>query len=149
MANEQVRAAVTGGSAKRKRNEEEEDGSTVQAQSLNEDSDCPICFDSLKAGGTLTFCRGTCGANFHMHCIQMWIGEKQRPSRVQTVDRRGWKKAKQCQHLTWKGGTPTLRTFRDSLRSAIRAPTIPLPTVVAGVVATNIRQEPSVSDAAF
>jgi SWIM zinc finger/Ring finger domain len=43
---------------------------------LEHDSDCPICFDSLCGSGEgaqlLTYCRGTCGANFHADCIRAW-----------------------------------------------------------------------------
>jgi hypothetical protein len=46
---------------------------------LEGDSDCPICFDSMNAGTqTLTYCRSTCGANFHNECIQHWLGQNTR-----------------------------------------------------------------------
>ena len=35
--------------------------------------DCPICFENL--GSTLSelsYCKGTCGTNFHKECIKMW-----------------------------------------------------------------------------
>ena len=35
--------------------------------------DCPICFDELGSNlSQLTYCKGTCGTNFHSKCIQMW-----------------------------------------------------------------------------
>ena len=35
--------------------------------------DCPICFESLGSNlSSLTYCKGTCGTNFHKECIQMW-----------------------------------------------------------------------------
>lgn len=39
-----------------------------------DDSDCPICFDTLD-DGSVTFCRGACGANFHAACIQRWLSQ--------------------------------------------------------------------------
>jgi Ring finger domain/SWIM zinc finger len=40
-----------------------------------DDSDCPICFDTLwqEAASKLTYCRGTCGANFHAACLSRWL----------------------------------------------------------------------------
>ena len=36
--------------------------------------DCPICFDELGSDlSQLTFCKSTCGTNFHKKCIQMWV----------------------------------------------------------------------------
>ncbi|KAL3803444.1 hypothetical protein ACHAWO_003599 [Cyclotella atomus] len=36
-------------------------------------ADCPICFDDLGSDLTLlTFCKGTCGTNFHKECISTW-----------------------------------------------------------------------------
>lgn len=35
--------------------------------------DCPICFDDLGSNlSQLTYCKGTCGTNYHKGCIQMW-----------------------------------------------------------------------------
>ena len=44
----------------------------VARKSLEEDSDCPICFDSMADGESLAFCRAMCGANFHSSCIDRW-----------------------------------------------------------------------------
>jgi hypothetical protein len=51
----------------------EEENNSKNRKTLDEDSDCPICFESLKDGSEpLTFCRAMCGANFHASCIQRW-----------------------------------------------------------------------------
>ena len=68
----QKRAGV-GGTAGTKDNDDEDDG-TVKRKSLEADADCPICFDPLEEG-TLVFCRGTCGTNFHAGCIQRWMAQ--------------------------------------------------------------------------
>jgi len=31
-----------------------------------QDQDCPICFDAMREKEELTYCRGTCGSNFHI-----------------------------------------------------------------------------------
>lgn len=43
-----------------------------------EGNECPICFDDLGGKGNmshLTFCKATCGMNFHKECINMWTKE--------------------------------------------------------------------------
>ena len=38
-----------------------------------EGGECPICFDDLGSNlSQLTFCRQTCGTNFHAACMHMW-----------------------------------------------------------------------------
>tara|TARA_R110002050_G_scaffold147012_1_gene272613 strand:- start:1385 stop:2539 length:1155 start_codon:yes stop_codon:yes gene_type:complete len=40
---------------------------------IDEDSECPICFEDLEESGEeLVWCRATCGNNMHKDCIDMW-----------------------------------------------------------------------------
>jgi Ring finger domain/SWIM zinc finger len=71
LANAQVRAAVLHPSP-----DTAEAASGVPRRQLTpDDSDCPICFDTLlnEAESKLTYCRGTCGANFHAACLSRWL----------------------------------------------------------------------------
>lgn len=75
MANEQVRASYAAslkGECDTTTNDDE--SGKDKRKTLDQDADCPICFDSL-ASGTLTFCRSTCGTNFHEDCIRRWLGQ--------------------------------------------------------------------------
>lgn len=47
----------------------------AQRKSLEADCDCPICFDAMTEGTSLTYCRAACGTNFHSDCIQRWVGQ--------------------------------------------------------------------------
>jgi Ring finger domain/SWIM zinc finger len=74
LANESVRknyAQLKEGGEPRSQNP---DDLYAPRRPLEHDSDCPICFDSLGGSGgqLLTYCRGTCGANFHADCIRAW-----------------------------------------------------------------------------
>jgi Ring finger domain/SWIM zinc finger len=77
LANDQVRAAVAAsqGSSSDVSSVASVVPSSVQRRSLLDDSDCPICFDDLtnEPESKVTFCRGTCGANFHLACISRWL----------------------------------------------------------------------------
>lgn len=44
----------------------------VQRRSLEQDSDCPICFDDMTNLSETTYCRAQCGFNFHTNCIRIW-----------------------------------------------------------------------------
>jgi Ring finger domain len=44
----------------------------VQRRSLEQDSDCPICFDEMTDLSETTYCRAQCGFNFHSKCIRLW-----------------------------------------------------------------------------
>jgi len=72
LANERVRAAVAGGTSPP---EESTKRRTLEAG----DSDCPICFDDLSScpETQLTFCRTSCGFNFHADCIRRWLSTGQ------------------------------------------------------------------------
>jgi predicted nucleic acid-binding Zn finger protein len=73
LANESVRQNYA--QLKRGEGAPDEDPGYAPRRPLEEDSDCPICFDSLGSGSgpqILTYCRGTCGANFHADCIRAW-----------------------------------------------------------------------------
>ncbi len=42
------------------------------------EGECPICFDPLGTHiSRLTFCKKTCGQNFHLGCIKMWKSQCQ------------------------------------------------------------------------
>ena len=73
LANEQVRSTYA---ASLKQTDDDVSTSTsgVQRRTLEQDADCPICFDTM-AEGELTFCRVTCGTNFHEDCIRRWLGQ--------------------------------------------------------------------------
>ena len=50
-----------------------DDDTNAVARKEVEGVDCPICFDELGSNlSQLTYCKGTCGTNFHKTCIQMW-----------------------------------------------------------------------------
>ena len=62
------------------------DAGLATRRPLEDGSDCPICIDALvvdskaklssssssSLAATLTYCRGTCGTNFHSDCIRTW-----------------------------------------------------------------------------
>ena len=86
LANDQVRAAVVAAASQNGSSTTDisstssttlldDQPSSVQRRSLLDDSDCPICFDDLthEPESKVTFCRGTCGANFHEACIRRWL----------------------------------------------------------------------------
>eukprot|EP00985_Skeletonema_marinoi_P032190 scaffold39073_cov186-Skeletonema_marinoi.AAC.4 len=51
----------------------DEDGDNAVSRKDVDGEDCPICFDELGSNlSQLTYCKGTCGTNFHKSCIQMW-----------------------------------------------------------------------------
>jgi Ring finger domain/SWIM zinc finger len=57
---------------------EDEKGHAVEGvnrKSLDDDADCPICFDTMEPGASLAYCRAACGTNFHSDCIQRWLGQ--------------------------------------------------------------------------
>lgn len=37
---------------------------------------CPICYDELGDGATLTFCREGCGSNVHTKCMKLWADNR-------------------------------------------------------------------------
>jgi Ring finger domain/SWIM zinc finger len=91
LANAHVRAAVVGATSTAaaaaaaaaaadgtdgKEDAETKQETGVQRRSLDEDADCPICFDDLKSESldALVYCQSTCGANFHAACITRWLG---------------------------------------------------------------------------
>lgn len=44
----------------------------VQRRTPTADDTCPICMESLDAGGSLVWCRDGCGNNVHRHCMLVW-----------------------------------------------------------------------------
>ena len=69
MANETVKKVH---SDMKKGVKDEEDSKAVARKDVD-GVDCPICFESLGPNlSSLTYCKGTCGTNFHRECIQMW-----------------------------------------------------------------------------
>eukprot|EP00592_Proboscia_alata_P018416 CAMPEP_0194416944 /NCGR_PEP_ID=MMETSP0176-20130528/15929_1 /TAXON_ID=216777 /ORGANISM="Proboscia alata, Strain PI-D3" /LENGTH=806 /DNA_ID=CAMNT_0039222517 /DNA_START=282 /DNA_END=2702 /DNA_ORIENTATION=- len=44
----------------------------VARKPLELNESCPVCYDEMTSSCTLTYCRGTCGSNFHDGCIQVW-----------------------------------------------------------------------------
>jgi len=54
--------------------EEVEVETSVARKQMDQEDDCPICFDALQNDSlTTVHCRGRCGANFHKTCIQHWL----------------------------------------------------------------------------
>ncbi len=50
----------------------DDESNTVPRKEID-GQDCPICFDDLGSNlSQLTYCKGTCGTNYHKGCIQMW-----------------------------------------------------------------------------
>lgn len=71
MANASVQKAY----ASLQKGEEPSDGDAaggVKRKSLDDDADCPICFDAMNAQSSLTHCKAMCGTNFHADCIRRW-----------------------------------------------------------------------------
>jgi hypothetical protein len=80
MANDQVQQTYT---SLKKGDIDEPAVAGVTRKSLEADSDCPICFDSMDGGAqtSLTYCRAMCGTNFHHDCIKRWLGQnRQKPT---------------------------------------------------------------------
>ena len=49
----------------------EEDSKTAARKEIT--GDCPVCFDELgTVESHLTYCKHTCGTNFHEQCIKIW-----------------------------------------------------------------------------
>mmetsp|Transcript_20437 Transcript_20437/g.46190 ORF Transcript_20437/g.46190 Transcript_20437/m.46190 type:complete len:274 (+) Transcript_20437:145-966(+) len=49
----------------------EEDSKAVARKEIT--GDCPVCFDELGTiDSRLTYCKHTCGTNFHADCIKIW-----------------------------------------------------------------------------
>lgn len=51
--------------------------SNERRRSLDENNDCPICFDPMSNKERLTFCQYGCGANFHTDCMTRWCRSAQ------------------------------------------------------------------------
>ena len=61
----------------------EDDSKTVARKEIA--GDCPVCFDAL--GTTishLTYCKHTCGTNFHTECIKIWSQQLRRQGAIAT-----------------------------------------------------------------
>lgn len=51
----------------------DDDSSNAVPRKEVDGEDCPICFDELGSElSRLTYCKGTCGTNFHKACMQLW-----------------------------------------------------------------------------
>jgi hypothetical protein len=73
--------------------------------------DCPICFDELGSNlSQLTYCKGTCGTNFHKGCIQMWTKQSTHNSAGPTCPacRQPWEDTETGGRKA--GGSPTRRS---------------------------------------
>lgn len=66
----------------------EDTKSGVARKAVTED-DCGICFDIMTKSQTLSYCRGTCGANFHKACIDPWLAQTQ-PQPTCPMCREAW-----------------------------------------------------------
>lgn len=73
LANEQVRSKYAA-SLKSDGDDADTTDTSSKRKTLEQDADCPICFDTL-ASGKLTFCKSTCGTNFHEECVTRWLGQ--------------------------------------------------------------------------
>uniref|UniRef100_A0A7S1VDY6 RING-type domain-containing protein n=1 Tax=Grammatophora oceanica TaxID=210454 RepID=A0A7S1VDY6_9STRA len=91
MSNRQVGGCATDVMANRKvqakfaklssgNDDQEDDGdeaASTKRKSLDENADCPICFDEMSmdttASASITFCRAACGSNFHATCMRAWL----------------------------------------------------------------------------
>ena len=47
---------------------------------LSDDTSCPICQEDMYSFEKLLYCSKSCGHNFHMHCMKVWIDHKKAPS---------------------------------------------------------------------
>lgn len=73
LANTRVRESL----ALLETGETQEQDAGVQRRALVAgDADCPICFDPMSGGADTTYCRTTCGYNFHTDCIRHWLREQ-------------------------------------------------------------------------
>mmetsp|Transcript_65382 Transcript_65382/g.77394 ORF Transcript_65382/g.77394 Transcript_65382/m.77394 type:complete len:353 (+) Transcript_65382:100-1158(+) len=100
-------AAVRDTFEKLQKGEETDLSPSVARKAVDENDDCPICFDPLGGNeGGITFCRGRCGANFHQVCIRHWLQQnRQRPTCP--MCREPWEdsKRKNCGDATPEGFT--------------------------------------------
>ena len=72
LANEAVRTEY----AKIQSGDDDKKISSSVERKKVEGEDCPICFDSLgNSLSLLTFCQNSCGTNFHVECMKMWISQ--------------------------------------------------------------------------
>jgi len=63
----------------------------VNRKSLEDDADCPICFDTMEPGSSLTYCRAACGTNFHSECIERWLGQGKKSTATCPNCRQSWR----------------------------------------------------------
>ena len=57
--------------------DQDEQDDTTKRKDLSENDECAICFDTMDSQKeALTFCKSTCGTNFHKKCIDLWIVSK-------------------------------------------------------------------------
>lgn len=78
LANERVRESFAKATSPGKSGSDLpcEDDKNSRRRSLDEDADCPICFDPMSDINETTFCREVCGANFHKDCIRRWLSQQ-------------------------------------------------------------------------
>lgn len=78
-----ARQAVQKAFKKRSLTDQEEVDDSPKRKDLSENDECAICFDIMNPQKeTLTFCKSTCGTNFHKNCIDMWIRSKGRAEQI-------------------------------------------------------------------
>ncbi len=66
---------IEGGNLKDDGSDKTEGDYEIQRKPI--EGDCAICFDPLgEESGGLTFCRLTCGTNFHSQCVRMWTTQQ-------------------------------------------------------------------------
>jgi hypothetical protein len=47
---------------------------------LSDDPSCPICQEDMYTSEKLFYCSKSCGHNFHMHCMKVWVEHKKVPN---------------------------------------------------------------------
>jgi plasmid maintenance system killer protein len=88
VANEQVQKVHA--DMKKGIKSDDDESNTVPRKDID-GQDCPICFDDLGSNlSQLTYCKGTCGTNYHKGCIQMWTRQSARSGPTCPSCRQPW-----------------------------------------------------------
>ena len=43
---------------------------------LEPEENCCVCYEAMKEGENLTYCKIGCGRNLHTDCIEVWVKHK-------------------------------------------------------------------------
>ena len=49
---------------------------SVKRHKLKDEEGCPICYEEIKRGDNITYCKSGCGHNLHVKCMKIWASHK-------------------------------------------------------------------------